>query len=87
MVADRRVIARAGILFTILMRIVKMQFAASKWTRLAMKEIDEGKVSGGNCFVRIIAVRAEKIAIVAGGDLSLGTSDGEFLHPELIENF
>ena len=51
-----------------------------------MEKVNERQAARRNHFLRIIAVRAEKVAVIASRDLSLHVRDRELFHSELIQN-
>src|SRR5260370_30984306 len=66
--------------------VVKTQLPALKPARLAVEKINERKLARRDQFLRVIAVRAEKIAIVARRYLSLHLRHRKLLHPKLIQH-
>ncbi len=57
---------------------MKAQFPAFKLARLAMEKVNERNAARRDRFLRVIAVRAEKIAVIAGRDLRLHVRDRKF---------
>ena len=62
------------------------QFTTFELPRLAMEEVHKCQVSRGHAIAAVIAVEAEEIPVVAGGDLGLHPGNGEFLHAEFLQN-
>src|SRR5579863_2254368 len=67
-------------------RIVNAQLSPFEQPRLAMEKVHKGQMAGRDPITAIVAVKTEKISIVAGGDLRLHAGYVEFLHPQLLED-
>ena len=67
-------------------RVVQMQLATLKGTWLPMEKVNECNTARRDCFLSIIAVRSEKITVIAGRNLSLHIRDRKFLDSELIQH-
>ncbi len=65
-------------------RIVEEQFPALELARLAMEEVNERDSAGRDHFIRIIAVRAEEVTVIAGRDLSFRMCDRKLFDPKLV---
>jgi hypothetical protein len=65
---------------------VETQLPAFELAWLAMEKVNECHLARRDRFLRVIAVRAEKVPVIAGCDLSFHVSDGELFDPELIQH-
>ena len=66
--------------------VIQAQLTALKGLWLRVEEIDERQCAAGNLRVSVVAVVAEKIPVIAGGDLHFSAPWVKRLHPELPEN-
>src|SRR5882672_8907679 len=67
-------------------RIVEPQLSAFKLARFAMEKVDKRQSARCNQVLRVVTVRAEKVAVIAGRDLSLRVRNGKLLNPKLIQH-
>ena len=65
---------------------MKPQLSALELVWFAMEKVHERHPPGCNHFLRIIAVRMEKVSIIARRDLHLGPRDRKLLDPELLQH-
>jgi len=82
---DRLVAARADMPLAPT-RIVKAQFPAFKLAWLTMEEVNERDAARRDRFLRVVAMRAEKVAVIADRDLSLHVRDRKLFDPELLQH-
>src|SRR5258708_5219496 len=66
-------------------RVIQTQLASFEWTRLSVKEVDKCNAPRSDRLLRIVAVNAKEIPIIAGGDLRLDMRDGKLLDSQLIQ--
>ena|SRR5580658_3825301 len=67
-------------------RIVQAQLPTLKRPRLAMEKVNERDSPRRDDFFRVIAVRTEKVTVIARCDLSFNLCDRERLDPKLIQH-
>src|SRR5581483_5436487 len=80
------VICRGGVHPVLLTSVINPEFSAAERLRFSVQEINKGDLSSGDFSLAIVAVPAEEVAVIAGGDLCFHTRDGECLPAKFLEH-
>jgi len=82
---NRLIAARANRRIAALSRVVETQIASLELARFTMEKIYERHPPRCDPLLRIVAMRAEEVSLIAGRNLHFGPCNMKLFHPQLLQ--